>query len=224
MDIKNCIDRADIKNRIAKRIAEEIKDGDVVNLGIGTPELVSNYISSDKDVWLQGENGIIGMGKVVNGADVNVDVYNAGRKHVATEAGGCYFDSATSFGIIRGGHVDVTVLGVLEVDREGSFASHTIPGERAPGMGGAMDLVVGTENVIVAATHTKKGGVKTIVNKLSLPVTAVRKVKMIVTELAVIHVTPDGLVLKEIAEGFTPEEVQKLTEPELIVSDALKYF
>lgn len=214
----------DVKNRIAKRVAAEIKDGDVVNLGIGTPELVANFIGEDKQVWLQAENGILGMGRVAEDAEVDVDVINAGCKHVLTEVGGCYFDSATSFGIIRGGHVDVTVLGVLEVDGEGSFASHTVPGKRVPGMGGAMDLVTGAKKVIIAATHTKKGGVKTIVNKLSLPPTAIKKVTMIITELAVIRVTNEGLVLEEIAEGYTPEQIQELTEPRLLVSETLKRF
>lgn len=210
------------KEIIAKRVAQEIKDGDVVNLGIGLPEMVANYIDEDMTVYFQAENGIMGMGGVAEGDDIDVNVINAGCKHVLTNKGACYFDSATSFAIIRGGHVDITVLGVLQVDETGSFASHKIPGKRIPGMGGAMDLVTGAKQVIVATTHTKKGGTPTIVKKISLPATAVNKVNMIVTELAVIRVTDAGLVLEEIAEGHTIEEIQELTEPQLIVSTHLK--
>lgn len=211
-----------VKELIAKRVAMEIEDGNVVNLGIGLPELVANYVGAEKTVYFQAENGIMGMGGAAEGDSVDKNVINAGCKRVLTNQGGCYFDSATSFAIIRGGHVDITVLGVLQVDEAGSFASHKIPGKRIPGMGGAMDLVSGTKKVIVATTHTKKGGEPTIVNKISLPATAVNKVSMIVTELAVIRVTEEGLVLEEMAEGYTVEEIQKLTEPKLIISDKLK--
>ena len=212
---------AEVKEQIAKRVAAEIADGAVVNLGIGLPELVANYISKDKEVWFQSENGIIGVGGAATEEEADKNVINAGARHVTVRPGGCFFDSAASFGIIRGGHVDVTVLGVLQVDAEGSFASHKIPGRRVPGMGGAMDLVSGVKKVILATTHTKKDA-KTIVNQLSLPATGIKKANLIVTELAVIRVTEDGLVLEEVAEGHTPEEVQALTEPRLILGQRLK--
>ena len=210
------------KEIIAKRIAQELKDGNVVNLGIGVPELVSNFVPKDVHIILQSENGILGMGKIVEPGHENKDYINAGYNYVEIEKEACFFDSAFSFALIRGGHVDLTVLGALEVDEKGSLASHIIPGKMVPGMGGAMDLVNGAKNVIVATTHTKKNGGFSIVKRISLPATAISKVNMIVTEYAVLEVSPFGLVLKEMAEGITVEEIQKITEPKLIVSKELK--
>lgn len=211
-----------VKDSIAKRVAMEINDGDVVNLGIGLPELVANFISPDYTVCFQAENGILGMSGMAAEDEIDTNVINAGCKFVGVNSYGSFFDSATSFGIIRGGHVDVTVLGVLEVTEDGSFASHKIPGKRVPGMGGAMDLVMGSKKVIVATTHTQKDGSAKIIKKLTLPATAVKKVDLIVTELCVIRVTEKGLVLEEITEGYTVEDIQKVTEPELIISENLK--
>ena len=211
-----------LKNNIAKRVAKEINDGDVVNLGIGLPELVANYISPDYMVSFQAENGIVGMGGIAEGDERDGNVINAGRSCAKVEPHGCFFDSATSFAIIRGGHVDVTVLGVLEVSEDGSFASHKIPGKKVPGMGGAMDLVTGAKKVIVATTHTQKNGSPKILKKLSLPATAIKRVHLIVTELCVLRVSDEGLVLEEVAAGYTAEDVQKVTEPQLIISENLK--
>ena len=211
-----------VKNSIAKRVAQEINDGDVVNLGIGLPELVANFISPDYTVSFQAENGILGMSGMAEGDDADSNVINAGCKCVNLQSHACFFDSATSFGIIRGGHVDVTVLGVLEVTEDGSFASHKIPGKKVPGMGGAMDLVMGSKKVIVATTHTQKDGSSKIKKALSLPATAVKRVNLIVTELCVLRVTEQGLVLEEVAEGYTAEDIQKVTEPQLIISENLK--
>lgn len=214
----------DSKSIIAKRIAEEIMEGDVVNLGIGLPEMVADYIPGDKHVFLQSENGIIGMGRLAKADEIDKNIINAGNKYVIVEKGACFFDSATSFGIIGGGHVDVTVLGVLEIDKNGSFASHKIPGKLVPGMGGAMDLVSGAKKVIIATTHNKKNGNSTIVEKLTLPATAFEKAHLIITELAVMRVTKEGLVVEEIADGITVDELQVRTGAKLIVSDQLKLF
>lgn len=213
----------DIKEIIARRVAQEMNDGDVVNLGIGLPSLVSNYIQEGIDITLQSENGILKMGAAAEGKE-DKDIVNAGANFVTVQEGGCFFDSATSFGIIRGGHVDVTVLGALEVDERGTLASHIIPGKMVPGMGGAMDLVVGAKKVIVATTHTAKGDKPKILKKCSLPPTAVGKVNLIITELAVIEVTPAGLLLKEIHNGTSVDEVKKFTDADLTVSDNLKIF
>ncbi|WP_269478385.1 MULTISPECIES: 3-oxoacid CoA-transferase subunit B [Anaerovoracaceae] len=211
-----------LKDSIARRVAQEINDGDVVNLGIGMPELVANYIAPEYTVCFQSENGILGMGGMVPEESMDANVINSGCKCVDVNPYGCFFDSATSFGIIRGGHVDVTVLGVLEVAEDGSFASHKIPGKRVPGMGGAMDLVMGSKKVIVATTHTQKDGSAKIIKRLTLPATAVKKVDLIVTELSVIRVSEQGMILEEIAEGYTVEDIQKVTEPALIISENLK--
>jgi len=211
---------ASVKESIAKRAAKELKDGDVVNLGIGLPTLLGNYLEEGVEITLQAENGILGMGSLCEPGEEDKDIINAGNQYVTIKKGACYFDSATSFGIIRGGHVDVTVLGALEVDQTGTLASHIIPGKMVPGMGGAMDLVVGAKKVIVVSTHTAKGAPK-ILKKVRLPITAVGKVDMIITELAVMEVTPQGLVLKEISENTTVEEVQSQTEAQLIISEDL---
>lgn len=212
---------ASAKDIIAYRAAQEINDGDVVNLGIGLPTLVSNYLPKDVHIVLQSENGILGMGGLSTPGTENKDIVNAGNQFVNVLPGACYFDSATSFGIIRGGHVDVTILGALQVDETGTLASHIVPGKMVPGMGGAMDLVVGAKKVIIATTHTAKGEPK-LVKRISLPATAVNKVHMIITELAVIEVEERGFVLKEIAEGVTVEEVQSQTGAPLVISENLK--
>ncbi|MGC8819662.1 MAG: 3-oxoacid CoA-transferase subunit B [Fervidobacterium sp.] len=213
----------DPKEKIAKRVAQELKEGDLVNLGIGLPTLVANYIPKGVHVFFQSENGIIGMGPEPEKGFENKDLTNAGAGFVTALPGSMTFDSAFSFAMIRGGHLDVTVLGGLQVDEEGHLANWMIPGKMIPGMGGAMDLVTGAKRVIVAMTHTAKGETK-ILKKCTLPLTSVRRVDLIVTELAVIRPTDDGLLLEEIAEETTLEEVLKLTEAKLIVSENLKRF
>ena len=208
---------ADVKQIIAHRVAQELQDGYVVNLGIGLPTLVANYVPEGIDISLQSENGIIGMAGVAAPDEIDKNVVNSGGVNVNVYPGAAYFDSATSFGIIRGGHVDMTVLGALQVDQEGNIASHIIPGKMAPGMGGAMDLVVGAKKVIVAMTHTNKGAAK-LFEKISLPATALKAVDMIVTEMGVIDVVAGkGFVLKELAPGVTVEDIQAATEAPIIV-------
>lgn len=213
----------EIKEMIAERIAKELKDGDVVNLGIGLPTLVANYIPDHINVMLQSENGFVGLGPAADESNKNKNIVNAGGQHVTINKGAAFFDSATSFGIIRGGHVDVTVLGALEVDEKGNLANYMIPGKMVPGMGGAMDLVSGAKKVIIAMTHTSKGAPK-ILKECTLPLTAVGQVDLIVTEKGVIEVTKDGLVLKEVAPGVTVEDVINSTEAKLIVADELKIY
>lgn len=210
-----------IKEKIARRIARELKDGDVVNLGIGLPTLVANYIPENVNITLQSENGFVGLGEVANDDNKDKDIVNAGGQYVTIKKGAAFFDSATSFGIIRGGHVDVTVLGALEVDEKGNLANHIIPGKLVPGMGGAMDLVNGAKKVIIAMTHTAKGAPK-ILKKCNLPLTAVGQVNLIVTEMGVMEVTSDGLVLREIAPDVAVDEIIELTEADLIIPDNLK--
>jgi len=211
------------KTLIAKRIAQELKDGYVINLGIGLPTMVSSYIPEGMDVLLQSENGIIRMGPPPKPSQVDRNITNAGAQPVTVLPGGAFFDSALSFCIIRGGHVDMTVLGALQVDASGSLASHLVPGKLASGMGGAMDLVTGSKQVIVATTHTLPDGSPKIRSKCTLPLTAVNRVNQIVTELAVMLVTPEGLLLTEIAEGYSPSEVQNVTEARLLLSPKLKH-
>lgn len=215
------MDNKDIKAFIAKRIAKELKDGDVVNLGIGLPTLVANYVDESVNVILQSENGFVGLGAEAEPGREDKDLINAGAQHVTVKKGAAFFDSAVSFGIIRGGHVDVTVLGALEVDQEGNLANFMIPGKMVPGMGGAMDLVSGAKKVIIAMTHTAKGEPK-ILRKCRLPLTAAKEVDLIVTELGVIEVTPTGLVLREIAPDVTLEDVLRGTEADLIIHEDLK--
>ena len=204
------------KEIIAKRAALELQDGDVVNLGIGLPTLVANYIPKRINILLQSENGMINMGPMPAPGQENPDICNAGGVPSSILPGGAFFDSCMSFTIIRGGHVDVTVLGALEVDEEGNLASHIVPGKMIPGMGGAMDLIVGSKKVIAAMTHTVKGAPK-ILKKCRLPLTAVGRVNLIITELCVIEVTKKGLILRETAPGVTVSHIQSLTEAELIV-------
>lgn len=210
------------RERIARRAAQELKDGYVVNLGIGLPTMVADFVPDEVSITLQSENGMLGMGPAPDEDNLNPDLTNAGGKAVTALRGASFFDSAMSFSIIRGGHVDVTVLGALQVDAKGSLASHIIPGKIIPGMGGAMDLVTGSKKVIVAMTHTAKGGAHKIMKNITLPATAVGKVNLIITELAVIEVTDSGLVLREIAEDTTAEQVQEATGAELIIAGNLK--
>jgi 3-oxoacid CoA-transferase B subunit len=207
----------DEKTIIAQRIALELHDGDLVNLGIGIPTAVADYLDPEKHVVLQSENGIIGLGPLAEGPS---DLVNAGGVGATIVEGGAFFDSAMSFSIIRGGHVDVTVLGALEVDSEGSLASWIIPGKKVPGMGGAMDLVVGAKKVIVAMTHTNKG-IPKILHRCRLPLTAYREVNLIVTEMAVIEVRSDGLHLLEVHPDFTVEQVVQATEAPLHVDQVV---
>lgn len=209
------------KELIARRVAKELHDGDVCNLGIGLPTMVANFVPEGVDITFQSENGLLGLGPVPAKGTEDWDLTNAGGNPVTMVTGGVFFDSATSFGIIRGGHVDVTVLGSLQVDEEGSIANWIIPGKMVPGMGGAMDLLVGAKKVIVAMQHTSGDQVK-ILKKCSLPYTAVKEVNMIVTELGVMEVTQEGLKLLELAEGVTIEQIQAVTEPKLIISPTLK--
>ncbi len=203
------------KEIIASRIALELNDGDLVNLGIGIPTLVANYIPQDKKVTFQSENGIIGIGPLT---DCETDLVNAGGMKATIVPGGAFIDSCTSFAFIRGGHIDVTVLGALEVDQEGSLASWIIPGKKVPGMGGAMDLVTGAKKVIIAMRHTNKG-IPKILKKCTLPLTAAHQVNLIVTEMAVIEVKKDGMYLLEVHPDYTVKEVLEATKAKLIIND-----
>ncbi|HNX37165.1 MAG TPA: CoA transferase subunit B [Candidatus Cloacimonadota bacterium] len=213
----------DKRTMIVKRIALELKDGDYVNLGIGMPTLVADHIPAGVHVIFQSENGMLGVGPSPEEGCEDPELVNAGGGFITCLKGGAYFDSATSFAIIRGGHIDITVLGTLQVDGHGNLANWMIPGKLVPGMGGAMDLVTGARKVIVATEHTDKYGNSKVLKECSLPLTAKGKVNLIVTDLAVMEITPDGLVLKEIAEGTTIEEVVKATEAELIIPATVPY-
>ncbi|MDW7669095.1 MAG: 3-oxoacid CoA-transferase subunit B [Bacillota bacterium] len=217
------LDKNEVKAVIAKRVAKELEDGDLVNLGIGLPSLVSNYIPEGIEVIFQAENGLIGLGPAASKEEENPDLTNASGQLVTLIKGGCYFDTATSFGIIRGGHVDVTVLGALQVDEKGNLANWKIPGKLVPGMGGAMDLTVGARKVIISMIHTQKGKPK-IIEKCTLPLTAKQQVDLIVTEMAVIEVTDKGLLLKELGPEATVEDVVNATDAKLIIPDEIKRF
>lgn len=213
--------KKDIRAIIAQRVAKEFKNGDLVNLGIGLPTLVANYIPENIQILLQSENGMVGMGPTPEQDDADPDLFNAGGQPVTIVPGGTYFDTALSFAIIRGGHVDITVLGALEVDQYGNLASWCIPGSFTPGIGGSMDLVVGSKKVIIAMEHAKKTGESKILKQCTLPLTAKGKVSMIVTELAVFEVTPEGLVLTELQPGAELDEVMRKTEAPFTISEQL---
>jgi len=213
----------DAKTVIAKRVAQLLHDGDVVNLGIGLPTMVANYISEGIDITFQSENGFLGLGPAPESGKEDWELVNAGGMPSSIVPGGMFFDSATSFGIIRGGHVDATILGAMQVDEKGNLANWKIPGKMVPGMGGAMDLVVGAKTVIISMVHTQKGKPK-ILKQCTLPLTAKDQVNIIVTEMALIRVTDKGLVLEELGPEATVEDVIAATEADLIVSTDLKRF
>jgi 3-oxoacid CoA-transferase subunit B len=205
------------KNGIAKRIAQELRDGYYVNLGIGIPTLVANYIPEGIEVEFQSENGILGMGPFPFDGEEDADLINAGKQTITARAGAAYFDSATSFAMIRGQHVQLTVLGAMEVSESGDIANWKIPGRMVKGMGGAMDLVASAENIIVAMMHTNKAGESKILEKCSLPITGVACVKRVVTNLAVLDITPDGFKLIERAPGVSVEEIKNATAGRLVI-------
>jgi acetate CoA/acetoacetate CoA-transferase beta subunit len=215
------MDKNQIREVIAKRAAQEIKDGYVVNLGIGLPTLIPNYLPKGVEVILQSENGLLGMGATPAAGEEDPHLTNAGGAYITAMQGASSFDSAASFGIIRGGHVDVTILGALQVDEKGNLANWMIPGKKTPGMGGAMDLLSGAKRVILAMEH-KAGDNKKILKNCTLPLTAAHCVHQIITEMGVMDITKEGIVLREIHPEFSVEEVQNATEAVLIVDKELK--
>ena len=215
------MDKNQIREVIARRCAKELKDGFVVNLGIGLPTLIPNYLPEGVKVVLQSENGLLGLGPTPEEGKENRYLVNAGGGYISVLPGGSIFDSSISFGIIRGGHVDVTILGAMQVDEQGNLANWILPGGKTIGMGGAMDLLVGAKEVILAMEHTAKGKPK-ILKRCTLPLTAPHEVDMIVTEMGVMKITPDGIVLSEINPEFTVDQVQQNTEAKLIIPSDLK--
>ncbi|MDX1327790.1 MAG: 3-oxoacid CoA-transferase subunit B [Arenibacter sp.] len=209
------------KNGIAKRIAKEVKDGYYVNLGIGIPTLVANFVRDDISVEFQSENGVLGMGPFPLEGEEDADIINAGKQTITTLPGASFFDSATSFGMIRGKHVDLTILGAMEVAENGDIANWKIPDKMVKGMGGAMDLVASAENIIVAMMHTNRQGESKLLKRCSLPLTGVGCVKKIVTNLAVLEVVSNGFKLLERAPGITVEEIKKATQGNLIVEGTI---
>ncbi|KMM36121.1 3-oxoacid CoA-transferase subunit B [Guptibacillus hwajinpoensis] len=215
--------KSNVRERIARRAEQEIESGYYVNLGIGMPTLVANYISEDKVVVLQSENGLLGIGEYPAEDEVEPDLINAGKETVTAIKGASYFNSAESFGMIRGGHIDLAILGGMEVSSQGDLANWMIPGKMIKGMGGAMDLVHGAQKITVIMDHVNKDGAPKIVNGCSLPLTGKGVVNRIITDRAVLDVTNEGLVVREIANGFTLEEVKNSTEPDIIVSASIRY-
>lgn len=210
------------KEQIAQRISQEVQDGFTVNLGIGIPTLVANYIPSTKTVMLQSENGLLGMGPFPSEGQEDPDLINAGKQTITTFAGASFFSSADSFAMIRGGHIDLTVLGAMEVDEKGSIANWMVPGKMVKGMGGAMDLVAGAKNVIVAMQHVDKEGHSKLRKKCTLPLTGVQCIKKIVSDYGVIDITDEGFVLREYAPDLTPEQVLKATEGHMTIAPDCK--